>query len=113
MEPVEYVRCEGCGELHPMKDCEVVIVKITKGKNCALKPIMARAIPEERPVRVAPPEDRLREDTVIPDRNIPAPQDQPKVMPKKNIVPPHLLGMMIPPGAPGFESHGAKETRRV
>ena len=32
----EMIRCDGCGEYHPLSECEVVVIKMIKGKNCSI-----------------------------------------------------------------------------
>ena len=31
---IEYAKCDACGGYHPIDDCEVVVIKMLKGKNC-------------------------------------------------------------------------------
>lgn len=102
---VEMIKCEGCNGYHPLEDCEVVVIRVIKGKACpmpsAAEKTQAPFVPRVEPMNA-------REDAPLPP-----PQDVPKrpAPPRKNIIPPAMAAMMIPPTHPGFESHGAKEFR--
>lgn len=43
------VKCDSCGQFHLLEDCEEVIIKITKGRNCPLpsESIFSRNSPEK------------------------------------------------------------------
>lgn len=106
MNPIEYVRCEGCGELHPESECETIIVKIVKGKHCSLKPVMGQQKTTIAPQPIA---------RIEPKDPPPPEQDEytPAPVPRKNIIPPGMASMMLPPDSPLHDRFGAKETRRV
>ena len=114
MDVKEMIRCEGCGEYHSMEECEVVIIKIIKGKNCQLKPqgqTVVREIVRER----AQATNAVVDPANIDDRAIPPPQDVPvqTAKPRRQVVPPQILSMMVPTDHPNFEQFGAKETRHA
>lgn len=120
MEPNtrEMVRCEGCGELHYADECETIIIKVVKGKNCAIKSALPSR-PAPHPYTAS--DGDLRDPNIVNvphERTVAIPAVVADVQPvpqrpKKNIVPPHMLSMMIPQDHPNFEALGAKETRRV
>lgn len=94
-----------CGHYHTEDECEVVVVKIVKGKQCNLgNPIAAATVPVT-----------TTDIPTILHREIPLdiPEDTAPRPPKKNIIPPGITSMMYPPGDPRHESHGAKERRVV
>lgn len=105
METKEMIKCEGCGQYHPIEDCEVVIIKIIKGKQCAM-PAQGQTVIKEVVREVAPVEQTGR----VVVETIPIDQS-PK--PRKNIVPPGIAAMMLPPDHPMHDSRGAKEIRKV
>jgi hypothetical protein len=37
MTTTEMVKCESCSQYHPLSECEVVVIKMIKGKNCSIK----------------------------------------------------------------------------
>jgi len=39
IEKVECFRCEACGNFHPKDECEIITIKIVKGKNCKFEKI--------------------------------------------------------------------------
>jgi hypothetical protein len=68
----QMILCDACAEYHDEADCEVVIIRIVKGKNCKLtkQPTRAPSIPQPQPhekhfVQVEPtpyPEPRAGDD---------------------------------------------------
>lgn len=103
MDKKEYFKCESCMGFHPVEDCEVAIIRIIKGKKCELKNPVAYAPTASYPPLVETP----RNPSIITNEP-PAPSKL-----QKPIIPPGILGMMLEPGHPQFESHGAKETRKT
>jgi hypothetical protein len=74
--------CEACGGYHPEDECEIVLVKIIKGKDCALN--MTKEQTFARPTKSVTEAPRVvtgRED--IPDPAMPA-------GPVREIVPPGI-----------------------
>lgn len=105
METKEMAKCEGCGEYHPIEDCEVVTIRIVKGKHCDLKPqekVVYRDAVTPAITTVSIEQQKVE--------NNPVPQD---AKPRRNIMPPGVMGLMIPPTHPMHEQYGAKETRHV
>lgn len=113
---VEMAKCEGCGEYHPVEECEIVVIRIVKGKGCSLPSNKIKSDP--RPAFRSNVDDRDAEHinerpgpvTVFKEE---APAQPVTVIPKKNIIPPAIAAMMLDPGDPRFDQFGAKETRRV
>lgn len=108
MDTKEMIKCEGCGEYHPLEECEIVIIKIIKGKNCVM-PSQAKQVV-------------YRDTPIVPSGQVVTPtpvtvvsNDQPVVpqKPRRNIIPPQVASMMLPPDHPQYDQFGAKETRRV
>ena len=113
--------CEACKNYHPIDDCEVVIIRMIKGKNCSMgKPVenFTRDLPVPE-AQIIPVVKKVVD-------NIPLKVDDdgvgyhipPKEMEKinaqrKSIIPPGLASMMVGPDDPNFETKGAKEVRRV
>lgn len=117
MEATEMVRCQVTGKLYPVSECEVVVVRIVKAKEADINslPIFGD-LPRPRaespiPMRADPAPAAV--DRPIPANVIEVPKNPAPIAPRKNIVPPHMLGVMIPQDHPQFERLGAKETRRV
>jgi hypothetical protein len=98
LDKKEYYKCESCGGFHPADEVEVAVIRIIKGKNCELKNPVVPFTPAVIPRSETPQ---------IPSEN-PVPSK-----PIKKIIPPDILGLMLEPGHPQFESHGAKETRKI
>lgn len=48
MDTKQMMKCEGCGEYHPIEECEVVVIKIIKGKACAMPSTKAPVTPVVR-----------------------------------------------------------------
>lgn len=117
------LKCDACGEYHPVEDCEVVVIKLVKGKDCKLTPIK----PFSGETNIKMPDydfrDQHRADLSSPKEKVePAPVDgihlteaevKENLAKRSSLVPPAFSGVMIPPGHPSFERNGAKETRRV
>lgn len=110
---VEMAKCEGCGEYHPVEECEIVVIRIVKGKKCSLpsnKIAPSRQFRSNIDDRDAQLVERKEPITVFKEELPVAPVT---VIPKKNIIPPAIASMMLDPGDPRFEQFGAKETRRT
>jgi hypothetical protein len=104
LQTTEMILCQGCGEFHPVTECEVVVVKIVKGKNCQLnqKSIFGTSTTGASLQNKIATE--TKEEFPVLDR---------PVVPMKKAIPPGFMSMMLPPDNPDFESKGAKETRRI
>lgn len=102
-QQISYVRCDACTELHPSTECEVVVIRLTKGKQCDIN--KARMFSPAPPSRIIPP-------AFVDNAGTPPPEPKPQP-PKKSIVPPGVASMMIPQGHPEFEAKGAKEFRQA
>lgn len=141
LETKQMMKCEGCGQYHPIEDCEVVIIKIIKGKQCGMprenrddSPIKSDPRPEivpdfspketntvfMKPIRTVDVMDQVTPDNENPVfrgvKQIIDGEEIVRVLPEhkvKSIVPPGISGMMIDPSNPDFETKGAKERRRV
>ena len=103
---VEMAKCEGCGQYHPVSECEVVIIKMVKGKNCPLVPIQQTAVREV--VRGLPPIDPVIVAPAVVN-------DQPPVK-RRSIIPRDILATMVDPNDPKHSSVAhlaATETRRA
>lgn len=115
---VEMAKCEGCGEYHPVEECEIVVIRIVKGKNCSLP---SNRVVEPRRLQVdaqrVASESHASRMQVASESQFESKVEEPAqpvtVAPKRTIIPPGFASMMLDPGHPNFESHGAKETRRV
>lgn len=110
----EMIKCEGCGDYHSLDECETVIIRIVKGKNCELKS-PGRSVGQDFKMPGATVVVPQKEDVIVPNNNVEVAQSTVPVVPQKikNIVPPAIASMMLDPGSPGFDTYGAKETRRV
>src|ERR1035437_1493405 len=97
LEAKEMLRCDGCGGYHPVDECEVVVLRLVKGKNCELN--------TSRPTETTKPFGDITTET------LPNPVATETILPKKNIIPPAVMSMMYPPGHEEFEHRGAKERR--
>ena len=100
IDSVEMVKCEACGQFHKVTECEIVTIKIVKGKDCALgagaifTPPVRAEIPKVEPVNV---------DATV-DKSVVIPPGAPR--PKRNIIPPGILSVMTPHDRPGHaEEH--------
>lgn len=93
MEKRTMFKCEGCGEYHPEDECEIVIIKIIKGKNCNLSPrsmtpaqvVIPHPAESEKKFEV-PPAFSKKSDAVAKGVEIPRaePEEETK---KKNLLP--------------------------
>ncbi len=105
LETTEMVNCQGCGEYHPITDCEIVVIRVIKGKNCQLNQKSIFGNVKSAPI-VSQGDDRDLKDLPILDKPvIPA-------GPVKKAIPPQFAGMMLAPDNPDFERFGAKEQRK-
>lgn len=121
MMSTNYSLCEACGEYHPVSDCEIVIIKIIKGKNCALTkrnthPIQEMKLqagsesPHAEPVPATVFDKQKKYFTDDEDKY---PVVTPEERKKKPAIPPGIMNMMIDPGNPNFETKGDKIKRTV
>ena len=39
LDTVEMMKCDGCDGYHPVAECEVVIIRVIKGKSCEITPL--------------------------------------------------------------------------
>lgn len=108
MESSSYLLCEACGGYHTEDECEVVIVKIVKGKNCKLNMTKEHTANLNNTPKIFENEKRSVETEMTVS-------NQPQVPPRRtpSIVPPSFGAMMVPPTDPAFETKGKKEIRRV
>jgi hypothetical protein len=91
----QMINCEVCHGLHTLEESEMVVINIIKGKNCDINQVV-------KPKAFTPAP--IGSDLTTPP---------PPVIPRKPIVPPQFLGVMIPPGDANFETQGAKEKRVI
>jgi hypothetical protein len=103
----EMVLCQSCGQYHKIEDCEVVVIKMIKGKHCEMKPTAPATIPMFGMVETKPEEPKQE---VVKQPPEPVVTREPGIK-TRTIVPPGLAAMMIPPSHPQFEEKGAKERR--
>lgn len=114
-KPREMVRCDGCGGFHFEDDCEVIVIKIIKGKQCEFKGLqpqvreVVRVVEKQQDVELDNPSQHI---TAENKKETPPADNQPPAK-VRSIVPPAIASMMMGPDHPLHESHGAKETRRV
>lgn len=126
LKATEMMKCDGCGQYHPIKDCEVVIVRFIKGKRCELhnhelmdtQPVKnenketsnTHDTPEtrDRKIKMTAEEINMSDNLV----DLVKPEDKKKVMPR-SIVPAEFMGMNIPPDSQVFEAKGNRITRKV
>jgi hypothetical protein len=91
LNKVTMIRCEACGELHKEEDCEIVIVKIIKGKECTLRSSnksenLVSSLQTNTPAIG-------ESSTIYPkDKEVP-------VQPKRKVIPPGFASMMYPDGS--------------
>lgn len=120
MKQVQMVECV-CGQYHKLEDCETIIIKVVKGKNCEMK----------KKEEIIPSYTIPKRDTSVPLPNsfspvtsnttsIFTPEEElyPIITPEerakeRKIVPPAIARMMIDSSQPNFETHGDKEKRIV
>jgi hypothetical protein len=118
MPTKEMIKCDGCDRYHPLEECEVVIIRMIKGKNCELKSEQPRTTETVD----APVVDRVVA-TVIPTVNtpvvpssegyhIPPREVEEMIKKRKNIIPSGIASMMLSPADPNFDAKGAKEIRK-
>jgi hypothetical protein len=88
LNKVTMIRCEACGELHKEEDCEIVIVKIIKGKECTLRS-------STRADSLASSFQNNQQDTSITTATNSA---NGPVQPKRKVIPPEFASMMVPDG---------------
>jgi hypothetical protein len=103
-KPREMVKCAGCGGLHYADECETVVIKLIKGKACQISSFNQNSLEERKEVIF---NGEVKDKTPVQAGEIK------QVVIKKNIIPPGIMSLMIDPGSPHFESHGAKETRKT
>lgn len=97
MKIKEMMKCDGCGQYHPVEDCEVVVVKMIKGKGCSLEANPLRNIETEvvyeKPIgKVVKTVDAQEEITPEQREKIKA------VIKKRQAVPPAFLGQFFKEG---------------
>ncbi len=98
----QMVKCEACGQLHDIDDCEEIIIRMVKGKNCVVtnNNVVTPAVWTQ---------PAAQDITVVNDTS----SLQQGVAKKKTVIPPSLLGVMIPTDDPNFEQFGDKIKRRT
>ncbi len=115
---VEMIACEGCGSYHKKEECEVVVIRIIKGKDCQIPLVRKNSIQPAPAVFIPPQQSSPAVPTAVAtDSAAPAIP----VEPKKNIIPSKLRyigampnqmgGLMMDPTHPQFETKGDKERR--
>jgi hypothetical protein len=112
MNSSSYLLCEACGGYHPEEECEIVVVKIVKGKKCKLNVAKEYTSNLSKQSATATEKHTPEKKAVItPEETTPVAQPTP---PKRStVIPPGLASMMIPPTSPQFETKGKKEIRRA
>ncbi len=123
MKSKQVYKCEGCGEYHDADECEVVIIKVIKGKNCKLGEILKKPvhIPYDNGILPIFPKHDIREN-MMPVEKTPLdilkaefPEGRPAYESKKietasemekaaaraAVIPPHLRGVFTPADTPG------------
>jgi hypothetical protein len=115
LQTKEMMKCEGCGEYHPVEDCEVVIIKMIKGKNCSMTAPIRREVAPFREIAPVSPAAAPVAPIVAQEKEFefPAPSPNQPQKPRRKIIPPGIASMMIGPEHPGFEQYGSKEHRRA
>jgi hypothetical protein len=115
MKTKEMIKCDACDQYHPVEDCEVVIIKMIKGKDCELRPVSSSSSYsfDKRSIisndtKVEPRVHLSEQEQLIEDMKNAA-----TAKPRPVIIPREFQGMNIPPDDPRFESHGAKAVRRA
>ena len=122
LEKKAVVRCEVCGDFHNEEDCEIIVIKIVKGKNCPLVrekiysqtiqmipektfgqvvPIVKESTTEEKTEKQIDDAAALREKLKDPNVvKILTPEEKTELLKKRRSgIPPAFLNRM--PGAPG------------
>jgi len=121
MKTVEMVECDACKEYHALADCEIVVIKIIKGKNCPLTkrnthPVQEIKIqtgsvsPHAEPVPTTVFDKQKKYFTEEEDKY---PVITPEAKKRKPSIPPNILSMMMDPGQADFEQRGDKIKRHV
>jgi hypothetical protein len=117
LEKKSVLLCEACGGYHPEDDCEIILVKIIKGKKCDLNmtkentqfnTLKQRTTPQSVIPTNMQTTHAKKQDEIIDE--IPVTTQKPVI---KSVIPPGVAGVLIPPGHPQFDRLGAKESRRV
>ena len=90
------VKCEGCGEYHPVEDCEIIIIKVVKGKACHLPPTGTKPVFQTEysvPVNAKHPIAPTTTEKLSVDQ-----EAMKAIIKKRQSVPPAFLGEMFRPG---------------
>ena len=107
----EMIKCEGCGQYHSLEECETVIIRIVKGKHCNLSAQPLQNSSHQNSSGGSAGTDGVVFHSIKP-LDVAPEVVTPVIVPKaKNVIPPGIMSMMMDPGHPNFESHGAKERR--
>jgi hypothetical protein len=107
---VEMAKCEGCGQYHPVEECEIVVIRMVKGKNCPINQPQKQVFTDVVRERDHTPTLPVMRDVV--DTLPPSPPQQKR----RSIVPRDILSMMVDPNDPKHASVAhlaATETRRA
>ncbi len=122
LETIEMMKCDSCGQYHPIAECEIVTIKIIKGKSCVMNSNNAGIASKNltssaKPTTLANPNKVIieGEDMGVPlyeVKNTESAQGAQGAQ-RKSIVPPAFAGVFIPQDSPDFEARGAKEIRRI
>jgi hypothetical protein len=95
LNKVSLLKCDACGGYHPEDECEVVTIKLIKGKSCEFKPTFFSAPIQNNEVYP----QNIGNNTV--PLGTPAPETvnmEPKPLVKqKKIIPPGMKDIMTPP----------------
>ena len=92
MPSKQVYKCEGCGEYHDAEDCEVVVIKVIKGKNCKIGAVFQKpvTVPYDNGVLPLFPNNNIRENMMPVE--------------KKDVTPLDLLAKEFPDGRPAYET---------
>jgi hypothetical protein len=113
-----------CGHYHSEDECETIVIKLIKGKNCSIDEV-SKKFEEVKERKLEDAKNISKNDgdvsggfkTKIIYENVPEGLIKKEVKipikDKRNIIPPGIENLMIPIGHPDFESKGAKEIRKI
>ncbi len=123
MPSKQVYKCEGCNEYHDADDCEVVVIKVIKGKNCRIGAVFQKpvGIPFGNDLLSIIPKKDIRENMMpvdktpldilkneFPDgkpayevKKIESSEEMQKAAARMAVIPPHLRGVFAPADTPG------------
>ena len=95
------IKCDSCGQFHFEDECEEIIIKIVKGKNCPLPNFVStvsphaesshaeeRAIPHERKVDVITESEKKEDDVKIEPKDQISVSEKNEILRKNKAIPP-------------------------